>query len=87
MEKIYKIKVTSVEYEVTAQDVYYIDNDDDAEKEIARIKASLPQTMEFEIECEKEDIDDVIGDTIAEKTGWLNISASYEIIGGEENAQ
>ena len=80
MEKVFKIKVTSVEYEVTAQDIDYIDNDEDCEKEIARIKDSLPQTMEFEIECEREDLDDLVANEISEKTGWLINGSIYEIM-------
>lgn len=91
MEK-YKIKITSVDYCVEEEDVcWQFDNDTELEEdseeyynaidnEIKKIKESLPQVMELDIECEKEDLEDIICDTISQETGWLINSMTYKII-------
>lgn len=88
----YKIKVNAIDYSVEEEDVcWQFDNQADLEEdseeyydaihnEIKHIKETLPQTMELEIECEEEDLGDVVCDTVSEETGWLNNSVSYEIL-------
>ena len=86
----YKIKVTSVDYCVEEEDLDLQDYGEDAEDpdiidhEIKKIKSLLPQTLELEIECEPEDLDDQIADAISEETGWLNNSFTYDIISDSE---
>jgi len=94
MEKLYKIKVTFVDYCIDWEDIdsnFDVPEDMDDEDleewyeiKIDEIKQSLPQELELEIECEEEDLEDLIADTISEETGWLNNSFTYEIISEEE---
>ena len=92
MLKEYKIKVTSVDYNVTYDDIDYNllnaffnagDTVEEVEKqadaEIERIKSELPQELHLIITCEPEDLDDEIADAISEETGWLNNSFTYDI--------
>ena len=95
MEHFYKIKVTSVDYCVEDEDVCQeVDNDPEIEEDseeyynaiellIKTTKASLPQTLELEIECEPEDLDEEVCDAVSEETGWLVNGLTYEIV--EEN--
>ena len=90
--KTYKIKVVAIDYCVEEEDVcWQFDNNTEIEEdskeyydaihnEIEKIKHNLPQTMELEIECEPEDLDDMVCDMVSEETGWLNNSVDYEII-------
>ena len=80
--KEYKIKVTSVDYFVDWEDVDDGKDHSDSwyEKKIEKVKASLPQELELDIEADPEDLEDIIADTISEETGWLNDSFTYEII-------
>lgn len=97
MLKEYEIKVTSVDYSITYEDLNFdpfdsvFNSDDDmdeaerqADEEIAKIKAELPQELELEITCEPEDLEDEIADAISDETGWLNNSFTYEIISEED---
>ena len=89
--RLYKVKVTSVDYCVEPEDIcWQFDNDagldEDSDeyydailKEVERVKASLPQNLELDIECDPEDLDDIVCDTISEETGWLINSFSYEL--------
>jgi hypothetical protein len=87
MVKFYKIKVTAVDYCVEDEDVIdYVEDDEDEDEindKIREIKDSLPQRLDLEIECEPEDLDDMVCDAVSEETGWLNNSVTYEIV--EEN--
>lgn len=92
----YKIKVTAVDYYVSDEDVCEsvcedVTIEEDSEEfydvinaKIKEVKESLPQTMELEIECEPEDLDDMVCDAVSEETGWLNNSVTYEIISDSE---
>jgi len=94
----YKVKTTHIDYCVEEEDILYsgtfeeqhpeveIDSDEyweAVDAEIARLKNSLPQTLEFEIECDPEDLDDEVGEAISEETGLLVNGFTYNII--EEN--
>ena len=91
MEK-FIIKVNKIDYCIEDEDVldiYDINEDDfkcfdDYINEInlkgVEIEHSLPQTMEFVVDCEREDLDDVVCDYITEHTGWLINSFNYDII-------
>ena len=88
MEKLYKIKTTSIDYCVETEDLWFLDNvedltDEDFDREIKRIKGELPQELELEITCEPEDLEDCIADAISEEIGWLVESFSYEIVAEE----
>ena len=80
---LFKIKVTKIDYCVEDEDVCDLIDDDSEEainKKIEEIKSELPQTMKFEIDCDKEDLDDLVCDYITEKNGWLIEGFDYEII-------
>lgn len=93
--KYYRVKTTSVDYCVEEEDVCEkicedasIEEDseefyDAIHAEIKRVKESLPQHLELEIECDPEDLDDMVCDAISEETGWLVNGFAYDII--EEN--
>ena len=97
MLKEYKIKVTSVDYDVTYDDIDYNllnaffnagdtveEVEKQADEEIERIKSELPQELHLIITCEPEDLDDEIADAISEETGWLNNSFTYDIVSETE---
>lgn len=85
--KYYKVKTTKIDYCVEEEDVCdEIANDPEIEEdseeyydvihnEINWIKETLPQVLVLEIECDSEDLDDMVGDAISEETGWLIISS------------
>lgn len=89
---VYTVKVTSVDYCVEPEDVcWQFDNQADLEEDseeyyeaihakIKRIKDSLPQELELEVECDREDLDDMVCDAITEETGWLINSFDYKIL-------
>lgn len=96
MRKFYKVKTTHIDYCVEEEDIcetfeemhpeVEVDSDEYWEAidtEINRLKNNLPQTLELEIECEEEDLDDEVGEAISEETGWLVNGFTYNII--EEN--
>ena len=88
-EMNFKVKVDSVDYCIEYGDIasqYKNENnleegsdeyDDAIYKEIERVKASLPQTLELEVECELEDLDDVVADAISNETNWLINGCTY----------
>lgn len=89
----FKVRTTDIDYRVTYEDLNFdpwdscFNTDDDmeeaerkADEEIAEIKDSLPQELVLEIECDPEDLDDMVCDAISEETGWLVNSFDYEII-------
>ena len=90
--KTYKVRVYDIDYCVEDEDVCEeVDNDvtieEDSEeyyeainKRIDQIKSELPQDMLFNIECEKEDLEDEISTAIGNETGWLVYGYSYDIL-------
>jgi len=81
-EATYTVKVVSVDYAIESYDVDELDemSDEEVEAEIARVKASLPQELELEIECAPDDLDDYVADAISDETGWLINDCEYEIV-------
>ena len=87
MLKEYKVKVNSVDYCVTEEDVIdYVSDDEDIDDKIKEIKSDLPQELVLVItsNCAPEYVEYVIADTISEKTGWLINSFTYDIISETE---
>lgn len=93
VEATFKVRVTSVDYDVdygTVAGIVHEQNkelDEDSDEfdemvyaKIDEIKKSLPQEMELEITCEKEDLDYYVDDAISEGTNWLTNYSIYEII-------
>ena len=80
MLKEYDIKVTSIDYSVTEEDLIddTIDEEDYINK-IKEIKSELPQTMYLTVTCEPEELEDEIADFISAETGWLTNSFTYVI--------
>ena len=85
MLKEYKVKVNSVDYCVTEEDVIdYVSDDEDIDDKIKEIKSELPQVMYLTTTCEPEDLEDEIAEAISAETGWLNNSFTYHIISETE---
>ena len=80
MLKEYDIKVTSIDYSVTEEDLIddIIDEEDYINK-IKEIKSELPQTMYLTVTCEPEELEDEIADFISAETGWLTNLFTYVI--------
>ena len=89
MLKEYKVKVNSVDYYVTEEDVIdYVsdDEDEDIDDKIKEIKSDLPQELVLVVTCNcaPEYVEDEIADAISEETGWLINSFTYDIISETE---
>ena len=89
MLKEYKVKVNSVDYYVTEEDVIdYVsdDDDEDIDDKIKEIKSDLPQELVLVVTCNcaPEYVEDEIADAISEETGWLINSFTYNIISETE---
>ena len=88
----FRIRTRFIDYCVEEQDVCSkFDNDVTIEEnseeyyqaiadEIARIKAELPQKMEFTVECDREDLDEIVCNEISERTGWLIYGFDYDVL-------
>ena len=92
-EEHFKVRVKGVDYDVEEEDVCQeIDNDPEIEedsdeyydaiqKKVEEVKASIPTTVEVEVCCSEDDLDDYVTDAVTEKTGWLiNGYQTYEIL-------
>ena len=89
MIKEYKVKVNSVDYCVTEEDVIdYVsdDEDEDIDDKIKEIKSDLPQELILVVACNcaPEYVEDEIAEAISEETGWLINSFTYDIISETE---
>ena len=98
-EKHYKVKTTYIDYYVTRDDVEetVLDNLDEFEREsmsedeldelieqaIETTRDELPQELEFELDCQEDELEDIICDCISSETGWFINYFEYIII--EEN--
>ena len=82
-EDIYKftVKVTKVDYAISEEDFWDIDDPEEVDTMIRKTKNDLPQHLTLEIECidDKGVLEDMIADAISEETGWLNNSFEYHI--------
>jgi len=88
----FKVKTTSIDYCIKEEDVCEkicedasIEEDseefyDAIHAEIKRVKDGLPQHLELEIECDPEDLDDMVCDAISEETGWPVNGFAYDIL-------
>ena len=91
MEK-FKVKTRYIDYCVEEEDVCSeFDNDASIEEDseeyyqaindkIREIKDNLPQHMLINVECDKEDLDEMVCDEITNRTGWLIYGFDYDII-------
>lgn len=72
-EDIYKftIKVTGVDYYISEEDFWDIDDPEEVEAAIRKTRNELPQHLTLEIECidDKGALEDMIADAISEETG------------------
>ena len=72
-EDIYKftIKVTGVDYYVSEEDFWDIDDPEEVDAAIRKVRNELPQHLTLEIECidDKGALEDMIADAISEETG------------------
>ena len=82
-EEHFKVRVKGVDYDVEEEDVDDGKDHTDAwyEKRIQKVLDSLPTTVDVEIDCSEDDLDEEVPDAVAEKTGWLIYGyTSYEIL-------
>jgi hypothetical protein len=89
---MYTVKTTHIDYCVEEEDVcWQFDNDAELEEDseeyydaihstIEQIKESLPQEITLNIDCDEDDLDDMVCDAISEQTGWLINGFEYEIV-------
>ena len=87
MLKEYKVKVNSVDYYVTEEDViYYVSDNENVADKIKEIKSDLPQEVVLVVTCDctTEYVEDEIAEAISEETGWLINSFTYDIISETE---
>ena len=80
----YKVLVTAIDYEIDAEDLGfslqdYWENYDKVKEEIEKFKSTLSQTLEVELECEGQDLEDCILNAVSDKTGYLVKSFTYKI--------
>ena len=72
-EDIYKftIKVTGVDYYISEEDFWDIDDPEEVDAAIRKVRNELPQHLTLEIECidDKGALEDMIADAISEETG------------------
>ncbi len=73
----YNVKVTSVSYAIEDEDLWYVE-EDQMEQERERLLSTLPQEMNLTLECDEDDLDDLVCDEITERTGWLISGFTYE---------
>ena len=82
-EDIYKftIKVTGVDYYISEEDFWDIDDPEEVDAAIRKTRNELPQRLTLEIECidDKGALEDMIADAISEETGWLTNCFEYRI--------
>jgi len=91
-EGTFVVKVSDIQYDVDYNTCYDIVLDSKPELEDSldldriieakrkEILSELPTEYTLEISCEKDDLDDYVLDEITEKSGWLIMSFSHEII-------
>ena len=82
-EDIYKftIKVTGVDYYISEEDFWDIDDPEEVDAAIRKTRNELPQHLTLEVECidDKGALEDMIADAISEETGWLTNGFEYRI--------
>lgn len=82
-EEHFKVRVKGIDYCVEEDDVDDGRNhsEDWYEKKIQKVLDSLPTTVDVEVDCSEDDLDEEVPDAVSEKTGWLIYGyTSYEIL-------
>lgn len=92
-DKHYKVRTTYIDYYITKEDVDLPDPEDnygimdideyseeDIEEMIEEIRDGLPQELEFELDCQEDELDVLICDYISDETGWFINYFEYVII-------
>lgn len=92
-DKHYKVRTTYIDYYVTKEDIDLPDpfdsygrmdveeySDEEIENMIEEIRDGLPQELEFELDCQEDELDDFICDCISDETGWFINYFEYVII-------
>ena len=93
--KLYTVKTTEIKYCIEEEDLEFdefenhgmdIDDYDEEtiEEMIEEVQAQLPQELEFDIECDPDELEDVICESISDDTGYLVDWFKYEIVSEEE---
>jgi hypothetical protein len=95
-DKHYRIRTTSIDYHITRQDIEdtVLDSLDDDEREsmsedeldemieqaLEDTRDELPQELEFELDCQEDELEDIICDWISDETGWFINYFNYQIL-------
>ena len=95
-DKHYKVRTTYIDYYVTKEDVEetVLDDLDELEREsisedeldelleqaIETTIDELPQELEFELDCQENELEDILCDWISSETGWFINYFEYVII-------
>lgn len=93
--KLYTVKTTEIKYCIKEEDLEFdefenhgmdIDDYDEEtiEEMIEEVQSQLPQELEFDIECDPDELEDIICESISDDTGYLVDSFKYEIVSEEE---
>lgn len=88
--KRYTVQVNDVDYEVTEQDVmdyipeFHQDDQDFIDDMVFNVKYGINQKFVLEIECEPDELDELVCDEITHKSGWLVNTFNYEILKEED---
>lgn len=93
--KLYTVKTTKIKYCIEEEDLEFdefenhgmdIDDYDEEtiEEMIEEVQSQLPQELEFDIECDPDELEDIICESISDDTGYLVDWFKYEIVSEEE---
>ena len=88
--KRYTVKVTDVDYEVTEEDIMefvpemYENDQDFIDDMVLNVKYGINQNFILDIECEPDELDELVCDEITHKSGWLVNTFNYEILKEED---
>lgn len=75
----FNVHTTKIDYAIEWEDLPECETEEEFEKEKAKILKSLPQELDLEVECDKEELEDTVIDMITERTNWLICGAEYTV--------
>lgn len=85
-EEEFLVRVHDIDYCIELEDLesngFDTENMSDVEIDAAiqKIVDTLPEELTVEVECTREDLEEVVCDTISEETGWLVNGFEYDIL-------
>lgn len=92
-DKHYKVRTTYIDYDISEEDVELPDpfesygrmdieeySSEEIEDMIDELKNSLPQVLEFEVDCQEDELDEIISDLVSDETGYLINEVDYNVL-------